>query len=199
MSDTTHLCIFDIPLMSNIPNLVYLAPTCKEEYYKMMDWAVAQTSHPVALRIPSTVISRPDVKFDSAYDELNRYKIEHKGSKVAIIGLGDWFSLGEKVAALLGKHGIDATLVNPRYVTGVDTELLDSLAEAHEIVVTLENGVLDGGFGEKIARHYGLSPMKVLCKGLRKEFYDRVPFAELAKRNRVTPELITEDILAALK
>ena len=129
MNDTTHLCIFDIPLMCNIPNLVYLAPTCKEEYSKMMDWAVAQTSHPVALRIPNAVISRPEVTFESDYSQLNRYNVEHKGSKVAIIGLGDWFSLGEQVASLLEGQGIDATLINPRYITGLDTKLLDSLRE----------------------------------------------------------------------
>ena len=199
MNDTTHLCIFDIPLMSNIPNLVYLAPTCKEEYYRMMDWAVAQTSHPVALRIPNSVVSRPDVEFDGDYSQLNRYKVDHYGSRVAIIGLGDSFATAQQVAELLSKSEIDATLVNPRYATGLDTELLEDFKAGHELVVTIENGVLDGGFGEKIARHYGPSAMKVLCKGLRKEFYDRVSYDELAIRNRITPQLIAEDIIAALE
>jgi len=198
MNDTTHLCIFDIPLMSNIPNLVYLAPTCKEEYYKMMDWAVAQTSHPVALRIPSRVISRPGVEFDGDYSRLNSYRVERYGSRVAIIGLGDSFATAEQVAALLSGKGIDATLVNPRYATGLDTELLEDFKAGHELVATIENGVLDGGFGEKIARHYGPTSMKVLCKGLRKEFYDRVSYDELSRRNRISPALIAEDILAAL-
>lgn len=199
LNDTTHLCIFDIPLLSNIPNLVYLAPTCKEEYVKMMDWAVEQTEHPVALRIPNSVIYRPGVEFDTDYSELNRYRIEHQGSKVTIIGLGDSFATAQNVAELLKEEkGIDATLVNPRFATGIDTELLESLKKNHEIVVTIENGVLDGGFGEKIARHYGPSSMKVLCKGLSKEFYDRIPYSTLAQRNRITPELIKEDIIANL-
>lgn len=200
LNDTTHLCIFDIPLLCNIPNLVYLAPTCKEEYVKMMDWAVEQTEHPVALRIPNSVISRPDVEFDTDYSGLDRYRIEHRGSKVAIIGLGDSFATAQKVAEILkSRCDIDATLVNPRYATGLDTELLESLREDHETAVTIENGVLDGGFGEKIARHYGPSSMKVLCKGLRKEFYDRIPYSELSARNRITPELIAEDIISTLR
>ena len=198
MDDTTHLCIFDIPLMCNIPNLVYLAPTCKEEYFTMMDWAIAQSSHPVAVRVPNTVISRPDVKFDTDYGMLDRYKVDHMGSEVALIGLGDYFHLAEEVAGILRPGGLDPTIVNPRYATGIDTDLLESLRTDHRLVVTLENGVLAGGFGEKIAAYYGPSPMRVLCKGLRKEFYDRIPYPETALRNRLTPEQIAEDILKTL-
>ena len=199
MNDTTHLCIFDIPMMSNIPNLVYLAPTCKQEYYAMMDWAIAQTAHPVAVRVPSTVTSCPNAVFDTDYSSLNTYKTVRKGSIVAIIGLGDFLFLAQQVASLLEREGIEPTIVNPRFITGLDKDLLDSLKESHGLVVTLENGVLAGGFGEKIAAYYGLSDMKVLCKGLKKEFYDRIPYKTLAEKNRLTPELIAEDILAIVR
>lgn len=199
MNDTTHLCIFDIPMMSNIPNLVYLAPTCKQEYYAMMDWAIAQTAHPVAVRVPSTVTSCPNAVFDTDYSSLNTYKTVRKGSNVAIIGLGDFLFLAQQVASLLEREGIEPTIVNPRFITGLDKDLLDSLKESHGLVVTLENGVLAGGFGEKIAAYYGLSDMKVLCKGLKKEFYDRIPYKTLAEKNRLTPELIAEDILTIVR
>ena len=199
MNDTTHLCIFDIPMMSNIPNLVYLAPTCKQEYYAMMDWAIAQTAHPVAVRVPSTVTSCPNAVFDTDYSSLNTYKTVRKGSNVAIIGLGDFLFLAQQVASLLEREGIEPTIVNPRFITGLDKDLLDSLKESHDLVVTLENGVLAGGFGEKIAAYYGLSDMKVLCKGLKKEFYDRIPYKTLAEKNRLTPELIAEDILTIVR
>ena len=198
MNDTTHLCIFDIPLMSNIPNLVYLAPTCKEEYIRMMDWAIAQSSHPVAVRVPNVVTSRPDVQFDTDYGVINKYKVDHSGSDVAIVGLGSYWQLAEETASLLHKKGIDPTIINPRFITGIDEELLESLRENHKLVVTLENGVLSGGFGEKIAAYYGPSPMRVICKGLSKEFYDRVPYSEIVRYNRLTPEQIVEDVLAAL-
>ena len=199
MDDTTHLCIFDIPLMANIPNLVYLAPTCKEEYVAMMDWAISQTSHPVAVRVPNVVTSRPGVKFDTDYGDLDKYVVDHKGAEVALIGLGNYWQLAEQVAGLLKEKGIDPTIINPRFITGVDAQTLESLRDEHKLVVTLENGVLAGGFGEKIASYYGPSSMRVLCKGLRKEFYDRRPYSETVLRNRLAPEQIVEDILAALK
>ena len=144
-------------------------------------------------------MARPDVKFDTDYSALNRYVVDHKGSEVALIGLGNYWQLAEQVAGLLKEKGIDPTIINPRYITGVDEKLMEELRDGHKLVVTLENGVIAGGFGEKIAAYYGPSSMRVLCKGLRKEFYDRVPYPELAFRNRLTPELIVEDILAALK
>ena len=199
LNDATHLCIFDIPLLSNLPNLVYLAPTCKEEYGKMMDWALTQREHPVALRIPNAVISRPGVDFNCDYGKINTFRIEHNGSKVAIIGLGDSYATAEKVAEILKVKGIDPTLVNPRYASGVDSNLLEALEIDHSVVVTVENGVLSGGFGEKVARFYGPTRMKVLCKGLRKAFYDKLTYAEICARDRISPELIAEDILGSVR
>ena len=194
--DATHLGTFDIPLISNIPNLVYLAPTTKEEYLSMLDWGIEQTSHPVVIRIPSTVV-HAEKETEKTFERLNTYKVEQQGSNVALIAAGSFFELGRRAAAKLAEQGISATLVNPRYLTGLDENLLNSLKADHKIVATLEDGELDGGFGEKIARFYGDSNMKVLNFGAKKEFTDRVPVEELYKRYHLTPELIAADILKA--
>lgn len=196
MNDATHLCIFDIPLMSNIPNLAYLCPTCVEEAKAMMDYAVDQTNCPMAIRIPNGVSHR-EVAFDSDYSKVS-YKMDKKGSKVALIGLGDFYNRAVDVAAELSKKGIDATIINPRFASDVDTELLESLKTDHQVVVTLENGVTAGGFGQKIANFYSDSNMKVLVKGLKKEFYNYVSFGNLCERNRLNPVQIAEDVMRVI-
>lgn len=165
--DVTHLGCFDIPLISNIPNIVYLAPATKEEYLAMLDWGIEQTAHPVVIRIPSEVVSSA-LPVEKDYSRLNRYQMVKQGSEVALIAAGSFLELGRKTAEKLKEHGIDATLINPRYLSGVDQEMLESLKQGHRIVATLEDGELDGGFGEKIARFYGTSPMKVLNFGSKK-------------------------------
>lgn len=200
MNDVTHLCLFDIPLISNIPNMVYLAPTCREEYLAMLDWSIQQTEHPVAIRVPATgVAGSRSVDFPTDYEpEMNRFEMAHCGSGVAIIGVGNFFALAVTVAEQLKQSGIDATVVNPRFLTGLDTEHLEGLRDSHSLVVTLEDGVLDGGYGEKIARYYGESEMRVMCRGVRKEFIDRYNVGEEYAANRLTPDQITADILEIL-
>ena len=191
MNDITHIGFYDIPMLSNIPNLVYLAPTCWEEYKAMLAWGIQQTAHPVAIRVPGGAVTHSDEQFDEDYSALNRFKMTHKGSKVAIVALGAFYGLGKQVAALLKEQkGIDATLINPRYITGLDEEMLESLKANHEKVITLEDGALEGGFGEKIARFYGDSDMKTLCFGIKKGLYDRYDYQQLAKDNELTPEQI---------
>lgn len=198
MTDMTHLGWFDIALISNIPGIVYLAPTCMEEYMAMLDWAMKQNKYPVALRVPGTKVVETGRRFPSDYSELDTYAVEHRGSRVAIIGAGAFFGLAERTAALLKEKGIDATLINPRYLSGIDSELLESLKSDHTVVVTLEDGVLDGGFGEKIARYYGTSDMRVRCYGMKKEFLDGYDYTEVFKANRLTAPQITDDIIALL-
>lgn len=191
MNDITHIGFYDIPMLSNIPNLVYLAPTCWEEYKAMLAWGIQQTAHPVSIRVPGGAVTHSDEQFDEDYSALNRFKMTHKGSKVAIVALGAFYGLGKQVAALLKEQkGIDATLINPRYITGLDEEMLESLKADHEKVITLEDGALEGGFGEKIARFYGDSDMKTLCFGIKKGLYDRYDYQQLAKDNELTPEQI---------
>lgn len=199
MNDATHLGFFDIPLISNIPNMVYLAPTCKEEYFAMLGWAIRQREYPVAVRVPGATVVASNRSFDTDYRELNRYRMTRRGDTVAVVALGSFYALGEAVTdKLRADAGIDATLINPRYITGVDAQMLDALKVDHRVVVTLEDGVLDGGFGEKIARYYGDSDMRVLNYGVRKEFADRYAVAELMRENRLTDVQITADILHLL-
>ncbi|MGG7209629.1 1-deoxy-D-xylulose-5-phosphate synthase [Clostridium baratii] len=198
--DATHLGTFDIPLISNIPNMVYLAPTSKEEYLAMLDWSVEQNDHPVAIRIPSGKLISTGIKDTSDYSILNKYKVEEEGNKVAIIALGSFLELGRNVKkALKEKMGIDATVINPRFITGIDKELLESLKDNHELVITLEDGMLDGGFGEKITRFYGASDMKVLNFGSNKEFTDRISLDELYERYHLKEDLILDDIAKCIK
>ena len=194
-ADATHLSKYDIPLISNIPNMVYMSPTNKEEYLAMLDWSVNQTKYPVAIRVPFQGVTSTGEKDTTDYSIINKYKVTHKGNKVAILGLGNFFRLGKDVQTMLReKLGIDATLINPIYTTGLDKELLEDLKSEHQIVITLEDGVLQGGFGEKIASYYGGSDIKVLNFGADKEFTDRIPLEELYQRYHLTPELIVEDI-----
>ena len=196
MNDVTHLGLYDIPMMANIPNLVYLAPATKEEYLAMLDWSLEQTDHPVAIRLPGGPVISDGQKVTKDFSDLNQYEITQKGSRVAVIGLGTFYSLGQSVAKELEeKTGTKATVINPYYITGIDQEMLENLKKDHDIVITLEDGILDGGFGEKIARFYGDSEMKVLNYGLKKEFLDRYDAAEVLKDNRLTKEQITEDVM----
>ncbi len=193
-ADATHLCTFDIPLVSNIPNIIYLAPTCKEEYLKMLDWSVKQNDYSVAIRVPMELISTGE-EDNTDYSVLNKFQLKEQGEKVAIIGLGSFFEKAKELKETLkSKMGINATLINPKFITGLDKDLLNNLKANHSLVVTLEDGELDGGFGEKITRFYGNSDMKVLNYGALKEFTDRTPLEELYQRYHLTSELIIDDI-----
>lgn len=200
MNDVTHLGIFDIPFLSNIPNIVYLAPTCKEEYFSMLDWSINQRSYPVAIKVPANGVISNNREVRKDYSDLNKYEVTKSGNTVAIIGVGDFYQLAEDtVKELSSKYNIDATLINPIYITGEDTELLESLKDNHSIVVTLEDGVINGGFGEKISRYYGNSEVKVLNFGLKKEFLDRYNVQTVLEENHLTKELISNDIINLLK
>lgn len=194
-ADATHLGCFDMSMLGNIPNLVYLAPTCKEEYERMLDWSVEQTEYSVAIRVPYGAVVSTGVADNTDYSKLNKFKMVEKGSKVAILGLGNFFGLAQNVKTELAAKGINATLINPVYITGVDSEMLNSLKQDHDVVVTLEDGILEGGFGEKVSRFYGNTDMKVLNFGGEKAFTDRVPLETLYKKYHLTKDLIVEDIM----
>ena len=198
-ADATHLCTFDMPLISNIPNMVYLAPTTKEEHLAMLKWSVEQTQHPVAIRVPNVPLISTGKEDNTDYSQINKFKITQKGEKIAILGLGNFFSLANKVAEKIKSElGFDATVINPKYISGIDAELLEELKLSHSLVITLEDGILNGGFGEKVSRFYGNSEIKVLNYGAIKEFTDIVPVEELYNRYRLKPELILDDIKKVL-
>lgn len=194
LNDVTHLGLYDIAMMSNMPNLVYLAPTCKEEYFAMLDYAISQKEHPIAIKVPGGgVISRKIAECD--YSKTNKFEITHQGEKVAILALGTFYHLGEQILDELSKHGLNATLINPKFITGIDKELLEKLKSNHELVITIEDGILEGGFGEKIASFYGTSKILVKNYGIKKSFPDRFVAEELLRENGISLEQITADIL----
>lgn len=198
--DATHLGSFDIPLISNIPNIVYLAPAFKEEYLKMLEYSINQKEYPVIIRVPFGEVISSGKEDNTDYSILNKFELTEKGEDIAIIGLGNFYHLGKKVKdKLSNKYNIQATLINPKFITGIDEELLNDLKKNHKIVITLEDGCLNGGFGEKIAGFYGNSDMKVLNFGGKKEFTDRVPLDELYRRYRLEPDMIIQDCRECLK
>ncbi len=195
MNDITHICLFDIPMLCSIPGLIYLAPTTCEEYFAMLRWAIQQDQKPVAIRVPSNGVVHTSEPVDTEYGYEPKYKVIHKGKNVAIIAAGSFFQKGENVARLLTEKGINATLVNPRYLNNVDTDTLEGLKTDHQLVVTLEDGCKDGGFGERIASFYGLSDMKVLVGGIKKGLYDRFDVNKLLSDNNLLDEQIVDEIL----
>ena len=190
--DATHIGVFDIPMISNIPNIVYLCPTTKNEYLKMLDFAINQNERPIVIRVPSDVV---EDSIDKEYDfTLNTFEKIEKGKDVAILGLGSFFGLAKDVLEKLKEDNINSTLINPRFVSGIDESMLEDVSKNHKVVVTLEDGVIDGGFGEKISRFYSDKNIKVLNYGAKKEFTDRVSIDELYNRYRLKSDLIIDDI-----
>lgn len=190
--DMTHLGFFDIAMISNIPEFVFLAPVSAKEYLSMLDWAIEQTDHPVLLRTPGGPVVHSDRPVDV---DFFRYDVVEEGEQIAIIGAGSFFGIASEAASILRKQGLNPTLINPRNLSQLDEECLDTL-KGYKTVVTLEDGILDGGFGQKVAAYLGDSPVRVITLGLKKEFLDRYDAAEVIKANGLTPEQVAE---AALK
>ena len=200
MNDVTHLGFFDIPLFANIPNLVFLAPASLDEYKAVLRWSVAQTKHPVMIRMPVMGYEESPYPVRTDYSDLNKYQVVTEGAEVALIGAGNFAQLASAAADRLAAEGIKATVVSPIFLSGLDTALLERLKEKHRLILTLEDGILDGGFGQKIAAYYGMdTAVRVRCYGLTKEFHDRYDATELAREHHLTAEQITADTLMALK
>ena len=199
MNDESHLGFFDIPLISHIPNFVYLAPTNKEEHLAMLEWAINQNEHPVAIRVPVGSIVETGKEDKTDYSILNKNKVEKFGEQVAIFGVGNFYNLAEEVSEQLKlEHNIEATLVNPRFLTGLDKELLNSLKENHKLVVTVEDGIVEGGYGQTVASYLGNTELKVQNYGISKKFYDRYNVEELMKENGLTVENIVKNVIESL-
>ena len=199
MNDVTHLGLQDIPMLNSIPGLVYLAPVTKEDYIAMLDWSLTQNEYPVAIKVPGGRMVSTGTPVTKDFSKLGTYEVTKRGSRVAILGLGTFYETAVKAADILkASHGIDATVINPYYISGIDADTLNELKKDHAVVATLEDGYLEGGFGAKIAAFYGSSDMKVLNFGIKKEFIDRYDASEVLKDNHLTPEQIAEDIAATL-
>lgn len=191
-TDETHIGFFDIAMMSNIPNLVFLAPTNCEEYLAMLDWSIEQNEHPVAIRIPCNKLVHTDKPVEKDYGHLNKSLVTQQGEKVALFALGDFYQMGKEFAASIKEEfGFIPTLVNPRYITGVDVELLEALKADHQFVITIEDGIVEGGYGQKITSYYSTSAMKVVNLGFKKEFVNGYVVNDLLVDNRLTIQHIT--------
>lgn len=196
--DQTHLGFWDIPYITSIPDIVYLAPANAEELKAMLEWGYEQREHKVAVRMPELSYEHADYAVDTDYSDLNRFKITRKGSRVALIGAGDFYIQAIKVAGKLAQSGIDATVINPRFVSGVDKAMIESLKAEHELVVTLEDGSVEGGFGQRVAAAVGPTGMKSLSLGIPKHFYDRYDAKELMTQLGLDPAQIASVILTTL-
>lgn len=200
MNDVTHLCWFDIPLLSNIPNLVYLAPADRKEYLAMADWALRQRRFPVAIRVPSAApVDIPEVAAQDNYDDLNTFSQVVTGHGVAIVAVGNMLTYALEANRILRGMGYEPTVINPRFVSGLDAAMLSSLSPDHDAVLTVEDGILDGGFGQKVSAFYGDTPMLVRNLGLPKEFMDRYDIAEVATRCRLTAQGIADAVVEMFK
>ena len=194
-SSATHLGVFDLAITNNIPNLVNISPSNTSEMLSVLDWAIEQNEYPVIIRVP-TETTKDEVILENFDAELNKYRIINHGEKIALLGLGKFLTLAKDVKdKLFEEYKISATVINPLFTSGLDTELLNKLKEDHSLVATFENGVLDGGWGEKISRFYAGSNIKVLNFGATKEFTDNIPLNELLEKYHLTPEFATKDII----
>ena len=197
----THLSFFDISMLGALPNMRYLAPTCMEEYLSMLSWSLDHREHPVAIRVPGIgLVSRPDLApAEDADYSVARYNVAREGRDVAVLALGDFYELGERVAnRLAAEYGIEATLVNPRFATELDREFLDSLAAEHRVVVTIEDGILDGGWGERVACYLACTPLRTRTFGIAKGFPDRYVPNELLAQNGMTVETMAAEAVRLL-
>lgn len=193
LTDVTHLGIFAISAFSNIPNLVMLAPTSKEEYLNMLDWSIEQNDHPVMILIPGNAVTSRAA--DTDFSHINTFKVEQEGSKVAILALGGFYQKGEELATVIEKElSFKPTLVNPRFASGVDEKLLTDLRQKHQLVITLEDGIVEGGFGQKVATFYAPTNTKVKVYGLKKAFYDRYNPEDLLHQSGMNTDQIISDI-----
>ncbi len=195
MNDVTHLGIFDIAELSAIPGLTYLAPTCKEEYLAMLQWALAWDEGPVAIRVPAAgVVSRANVALGSSEPDSKwplTPEVVTSGNDVALLGLGCAFPIAQEAAAALVAEGMSVSLVNPRVTSGLADDFIEELARTHKAIVTVEDGQLEGGFGEKVARQAGPSATPVRCLGVPRGYYDRYDPAELMASCSLTLEGVT--------
>lgn len=195
MNSNTHLGMFDIPFVSSVPNVKYLTPASEEELRGMLKFAIKQTEHPIAIRIPTGALKHAEEPDLSRF----KYQIVKQGTDVAVLALGQFIDLAKQASEKMIELGIDPTIINPLSVTEFDSEMLDAIAEKYRVVITLEDGSLDGGFGQKIAAYFGAKNIKVIVRGAKKGFPDMIPTEKLHETYGLLPEQIAHSALQALK
>ena len=198
MNSNTHIALCDIQMFAHIPNLIYLAPASNEEFVQMFRYATTQKQHPVAIRKVDNLRST-GIADDTDYSVLKN-KIERKGSKAAIFAVGGLVPMALEVAdKIKAQTGTEITVINPRFVSGVDEELLNTLKADHSLVITIEDGEVMGGYGQNIAAFYGDSDMRVHCHGISKAFHTEFKADELLDAHGISVDKLTAEIISALK
>lgn len=199
MNSNTHIALCDIQEFSHVPNLIYLAPSSTEEYKKMFEFATSQKEHPVGIRVPGNMIDS-GIEDTTDYSIYNKNKVEQKGSKVAIFAVGILVPMAKKVAKKVKEEiGLDITVINPLFLTGLDEELLNSLKHDHEFIITIEDGELMGGYGQNVASYYGDSNMKVKNYGISKAFHTDFEADKLLEKNGISVDKLTTIIKEFVK
>ena len=183
MNSDTHLALCDIQQFAYIPNLIYLAPATRSEYKNALKFATTQKKHPVGIRVPA-VFSDIQEEDNTNYAEINKNKIIKKGSKVAIFGIGKMIDMANDIAYKLKKEkNLDITIINPLFLSGLDEKLLNSLKNNHQLIITLEDGELMGGYGQNISSFYGQNEISVKNYGISKKFHTDFAAEELLAEN----------------
>ena len=208
-TDATHSGTADMVMMRGIPGLTCLAPTSGAEFLDMLAWATGPARQPVVIRVPgertltTERAGKPIAPVNSDHaaggQPWDRYRILQQGRTVALLALGDALPLGRDLAdSLEASTGLKPTLVDPHRYDRLDEQTLDALASTHSLVATIEDGQLDGGWGQAVAAYYGPSQVRTLAFGAAKEFNDRVPKATLLERYGMTVPAMTQAISDAL-
>ena len=199
MNSNTHIALCDIQEFAHVPNLIYLAPSCKEEYIQMFKFATTQKEHPVGIRVPGDMIASGE-EDTTDYSIYNKNKVEQEGSKVALFAVGVLVPIAMDIAKKVKEEiGLDITVVNPHFLSGLDEELLNKLKEEHSLVITIEDGELMGGYGQNIASFYGDSNMKVKNYGISKAFHTDFEADKLLEENGISVEKIANEIKDYIK
>ena len=194
--DPTHQSTFDLAMLTNIPGMTVLVPTNAGELTAMLRWALTQTAGPVAIRLPG---GHADDVAPAADFDVNKMRVLHAGSKLALLGVGSLLPLAQEVATRLKtERGIDATVIDPRRVDALtDADTLQQLAD-YDLVATFEEDSLDGGFGQKVSAYFGSSAVRTLNFGAKRRFDHKQTRAELLHEYKLTVEDATAAIEAVL-
>ena len=191
MNSDTHIALCDIQEFSHIPNFTYLAPATKKEYNLALEYSTNKSTHPVGIRVPSFWC---ELDSDEPID-ITKNMIINEGVDVAILAVGPMLKMALDVALKIKeKINKKITVVNALNVSDLDKDMLDKLGKSHKLIITLEDGELQGGYGVNIAGYFGTSNLKVINYGISKKFHTDFKAEELLASNGMSIEKLVKVI-----